>query len=50
MYWLDSAYEAVSRFMDMGGNVLWLVAVVLFVMWMLVFERVSNRGRHWEKR
>ncbi|MEM9257469.1 MAG: MotA/TolQ/ExbB proton channel family protein [Pseudomonadota bacterium] len=40
MYWFDSAYEAVSRFMDMGGNVLWLIAVLLFFMWMLIFERV----------
>jgi biopolymer transport protein ExbB len=40
MYWFDSAYEAVSRFMDMGGNVLWLIAALLFVMWMLIFERI----------
>jgi len=40
MYWLDSAYEAVSRFMDMGGDVLWLIAILLFFMWMLIFERV----------
>lgn len=40
MYWLDSAYEAVSRFMDMGGDVLWLIAMLLFVMWTLIFERV----------
>ncbi len=40
MYWFDSAYEAVARFMDMGGNVLWLIAALLFVMWMLIFERI----------
>ncbi|MBA6413515.1 MotA/TolQ/ExbB proton channel family protein [Parahaliea sp. F7430] len=40
MYWFDSAYEAVSRFMDMGGNVLWLIAILLFFMWALIFERV----------
>jgi biopolymer transport protein ExbB len=40
MYWLDSAYEAVARFMDMGGDVLWLIAILLFVMWTLIFERV----------
>jgi biopolymer transport protein ExbB len=39
MYWLDSAYEAVSRFMDMGGDVLWLIAILLFLMWTLIFER-----------
>ncbi|MEZ5570504.1 MAG: MotA/TolQ/ExbB proton channel family protein [Halioglobus sp.] len=40
MYWLDSAYEAVIRFMDMGGDVLWLIALLLFLMWMLIFERI----------
>ena len=39
MYWFDSAYEAVARFMDMGGDVLWLIAILLFLMWMLIFER-----------
>jgi biopolymer transport protein ExbB len=39
MYWLDNAYEAVARFMEMGGNVLWLIAILLFVMWALIFER-----------
>ena len=40
MIWFDNAYEAVSRFMDMGGNVLWLIAILLFCMWALIFERV----------
>jgi len=40
MYWFDSAYEAVARFMYMGGDVLWLIAILLFVMWTLIFERV----------
>jgi biopolymer transport protein ExbB len=49
MYWFDSAYEAVSRFMDMGGNVLWLIAALLFVMWMLIFERVWYFKLGWKK-
>lgn len=48
MYWLDSAYEAVSRFMDMGGDVLWLIAALLFVMWMLIFERVWYFKTGWK--
>ena len=39
MFWFDNAFEAVARFMDMGGNVLWLIAVLLFCMWALIFER-----------
>jgi biopolymer transport protein ExbB len=40
MYWFDSAYEAIARFMEMGGNVLWWIALLLFLMWTLVLERV----------
>tara|TARA_R110000823_G_scaffold119998_20_gene244587 strand:- start:23194 stop:23721 length:528 start_codon:yes stop_codon:yes gene_type:complete len=49
MYWLDNAYEAVSRFMDMGGPVLWAIAVLLFVMWMLIFERIWYFKLGWKK-
>ncbi len=49
MYWFDNAYEAVSRFMDMGGPVLWAIAVLLFVMWMLIFERVWYFKLGWKK-
>ena len=49
MYWFDSAYEAVSRFMDMGGDVLWLIAILLFFMWTLIFERVWYLKSGWKK-
>ena len=49
MYWFDNAFEAVSRFMDMGGNVLWLIAVVLFAMWALIFERAWYFYSGWRK-
>jgi len=48
MYWLDTAYEAVARFMDMGGDVLWLIAVLLFFMWTLIFERVWYMKTGWK--
>lgn len=48
MYWFDTAYEAVSRFMDMGGNVLWLIAILLFAMWTLIFERVWYFNTGWK--
>jgi len=47
VYWLDNAYEAVFRFMDMGGDVLWMIAVLLFVMWMLIFERAYYFYMDW---
>ncbi|MEQ8515647.1 MAG: MotA/TolQ/ExbB proton channel family protein [Chromatocurvus sp.] len=40
MFWFESATQAISRFMDMGGNVLWLIAILLFFMWTLIFERI----------
>ena len=49
MYWFDNAYEAVARFMDMGGNVLWLIAILLFVMWALIFERAYYFFSGWKR-
>ena len=49
MIWFDSAYEAVARFMEMGGNVLWLIAILLFVMWALIFERAWYFFSGWRK-
>ncbi len=37
---LGSLFEVLLGFMDKGGNVLWLIAAVLLVMWMLIFERI----------
>jgi len=32
--------EVLLAFMDKGGEVLWLIAALLFMMWALIFERV----------
>ena len=32
--------DAVMAFMDKGGEVLWIIATLLLVMWSLIFERV----------
>ncbi len=34
------AYLAIIRFMEMGGDVLWLIALITFLMWTLIFERL----------
>lgn len=49
MYWFDNAFEAVARFMDMGGNVLWLIAILLFCMWALIFERAWYFYSGWKR-
>lgn len=36
---LFDSVEAISEFMERGGDVLWLVALLLFVKWTLLFER-----------
>ena len=40
MQGLGSVFEVLLSFMDKGGDVLWLIAILLFVMSMLIFERV----------
>ena len=32
--------ETLLGFMDKGGDVLWMIAILLFMMWILIFERV----------
>lgn len=40
MYGLADTLAEVGKFMDSGGNVLWAIVVLLFVMWTLIFERL----------
>lgn len=55
------AFEAVRDFMELGGFVLTLIAITLFVMWMLILERlmffrtglkrmVNSAQEAWERR
>lgn len=41
--------EVLLRFMDKGGDVLWLIAALLLVMWVLIFERVWYLQFGWKK-
>ena len=36
---LYDAYINIIAFMEQGGNVLWLIAALTFLMWTLIFER-----------
>ena len=36
----NDAYLAIVTFMEQGGDVLWLIAALTFLMWTLIFERV----------
>lgn len=37
---LNDAYLAITTFMEQGGNVLWLIAALTFLMWTMIFERI----------
>jgi biopolymer transport protein ExbB len=54
-------YIAIISFMELGGNVLWLIAALTFLMWTLIFERawyfmfehrrdLSQSSEAWEAR
>ena len=40
MIWLTDAWEAIRDFMNLGGPVLRMIAVTIFVMWVLIVERI----------
>jgi len=40
MYAMMEMGQGIMRFMNMGGEVLWAIAVLLLVLWTLIFERV----------
>ncbi|TNF35147.1 MAG: MotA/TolQ/ExbB proton channel family protein [Gammaproteobacteria bacterium] len=40
MYWLYEHYEGVRAFLQAGGTVLYMIAILTFWMWTLVFERI----------
>lgn len=37
---MSGVLEVILAFMDKGGNVLWLIAALVFFMWTLIFERL----------
>lgn len=40
MLWLADAIEAIRDFMNLGGPVLRVIAVAIFLMWVLIVERI----------
>jgi len=39
-YALVEAFTSIRDFMEAGGSVLWLIAVLVFFMWGMIFERI----------
>jgi biopolymer transport protein ExbB len=61
MLWLADSFEAIRDFMELGGQVLTWIAITIFLMWVLIIERLMyfrspmktmSREIHdaWEKR
>jgi biopolymer transport protein ExbB len=40
MLWLADAFEAIRDFMNLGGPVLRVIAVTIFLMWVVIIERM----------
>ena len=40
MLWLSDALVAIRDFMELGGPILFWIAVTIFLMWVLIFERL----------
>ena len=40
MLWLADALEAIRAFMSLGGPVLRVIAVTIFLMWVVIIERM----------
>ncbi len=40
MLWLTDAIESIRDFMGLGGPVLKLIAMTIFIMWVLITERI----------
>ena len=37
---ITEAFSSIRDFMEAGGTVLWLIAILVFFMWALIFERI----------
>ena len=40
MIWLTDSFEAIRDFMELGGPVLRWIALTIFLMWVLIVERL----------
>ena len=40
LFALTEAFSSIRDFMEQGGSVLWLIAILVFFMWGMIFERI----------
>lgn len=46
---MSGVFDVILAFMDKGGNVLWLIAALVFFMWTLIFERLWYFSATWKQ-
>ena len=46
---MPGVFEVILAFMEKGGNVLWLIAILVFFVWTLIFERMWYFYSTWRK-
>ena len=46
---MPGIFDVVLAFMEKGGNVLWLIALLVFFMWTLIFERIWYFRAAWKQ-
>ncbi len=49
LYYYFPALESIRDFFELGGNVLYLIALICIVMWALIFERVFYINKQHKK-
>ena len=40
LFAISEAFSSIRDFMEAGGSVLWLIALLVFFMWGMIFERI----------
>ena len=40
LFAVTEAFSSIRDFMEAGGSVLWLIAILVFFMWAMIFERI----------
>ena len=40
LFAITEAFSSIRDFMEAGGSVLWLIAILVFFMWAMIFERI----------
>tara|TARA_B100000963_G_scaffold108975_1_gene94833 strand:- start:7381 stop:7911 length:531 start_codon:yes stop_codon:yes gene_type:complete len=40
LYAISETFSSIRDFMEAGGSVLWLIAILVFFMWAMIFERI----------